>query len=215
MKQPTEDREDAQPGLRLMVYDSSCRGRRGLPGLSHAWQLGGGLYRALRQLDAVCAVTSWDQALTWLAHYGATKGRAIAEVQIWSHANWGRVRLAGDILDREALRRPSPSLEALRERLGPDSLWWFRCCETFGARPGQDFACAMADLLGCRVAGHTYIIGWHQSGLHSLAPGQTPDWSAEEGLRAGSPEEPREALRSRLWAPNTIHCLRSTIPTGW
>ncbi|PID38874.1 MAG: hypothetical protein CSA24_02815 [Deltaproteobacteria bacterium] len=198
-----------------MVYDRTCRGRPGLPGLSHAWQLGGGLYRWLGRLDAVFPVESWGEAFSWLAQVGAADNRPVAEVQVWGHANWGRARLCDDVFERATLAAPPPGLEALRERLSEGSLFWFRCCETFGARPGQDFAAALADHLGCRVAGHSYIIGWHQSGLHSLAPGQTPSWDPTEGLRAGSPEEPQEALPSRSSAPNTINCLQGAIPKGW
>jgi hypothetical protein len=105
----------------------------------------------------------------------------------------------------------------VRDRFLPEAkgLWWFRTCETFGALPGQRFATELADFLGARVAGHTYIIGHVQSGLHTLRPGERPTWSEDEGLREGSPDEPRRAHWSRLRAPNTITCLRGTIPDGY
>ena len=68
------------------------------------------------------------------------------------------------------------------------------------------------DFFGCRAAGHTYIIGPLQSGLHAIAPGGTPHWSTYEGLDVGSPEKPRRALWSIPGAPNTISCLRVNLP---
>src|SRR6185437_12193271 len=101
----------------------------------------------------------------------------IAEVQYWGHGRWGRALVAEDVLDARALGAGHPlrrGLDALRERLAPGALLWFRTCETFGASPGIDFARRLSDHLGARVAGHTYIIGFHQSGLHGLAPGGVP-----------------------------------------
>jgi len=208
----------ASEGLRLMVYDRSCRGRPALPGLSHAWWAGARLYRTLGRLHAYRGVDSWEDALEWLAEHRAEQ--PLAEVQFWGHGKWGAARVRRQALDRRALDREHPlhaRLAAVRDRLLPDArgLWWFRTCATFGARPGQRFAAELAEFLGARVAGHTYIIGHIQSGLHTLAPGERPTWSEQEGLREGSPDEPRRAYWSRWRAPNTITCLRSTIPGGY
>ena len=97
---------------------------------------------------------------------------------------------------------------------GGESLWWFRACETFGAVPGRDFARAFTDFLGCRAAGHTHVIAFLQSGLHSLGPGEEPHWPADEGLLHGSPDAPLEACPSAPGAPNTITCLHSRFPEG-
>jgi hypothetical protein len=205
-------------GLRLMIYDRSCRAPIALPGLSHAWWAGAQLYRSLGRLHAYHGVDSWEQALAWLADFRPSE--RIAEVQYWGHGKWGGARIRQQYLDRCAIERGSPlhaRLAAVRDRFLPEArgLWWFRTCETFGARPGQRFASELADFLGARVAGHTYIIGHVQSGLHTLRPGERPTWSEDEGLREGSPDEPRRAHWSRLQAPNTITCLRGTIPDGY
>ncbi len=205
-------------GLRLMVYDRNCRGRRARPGLSHAWWAGAKLYRSLGRLDAHCGVDSWEEALEFLAEYRSDL--PLAEVQYWGHGKWGGARVQSQHLDRSALQPDSPlygRLKAVANRMLPDGagLWWFRTCETFGARPGHDFAAHMADVLEARVAGHTYIIGHIQSGLHTVRPGQTPDWPVEEGVREGSPDAPLRAYWSRWRAPNTITCLRGTIPNGY
>jgi hypothetical protein len=162
-------------------------------------------------------VATWDEALRWLA--GAQPLAApIAEIQIWSHGQWGRALLEADVLDGEALRPGHPlnaPLRAVRDRLRPGSLWWFRTCETFGAVAGQRFARALVDFLGCRGAGHTHVIGFWQSGLHSLGPGESPGWSASEGVVEGTAEEPLRAARSRSGAPNTITCLQGSVPAGF
>lgn len=85
-------------------------------------------------------------------------------------------------------------------------------CETFGAEIGQRFAKAWVDFFNCRAAGHTYIIGPFQSGLHILKPGEEPNWSPWEGLKDGTPAAPKHALWSRPSVPNTITCLHGRIP---
>jgi hypothetical protein len=207
----------AQP-LRLMIFDRTCTGKRMRPGLSHAWGSGGALYGTLlRRLDMWQGARSWAEALGWLARAGGD--RPIAEVQFWGHGKWGKAFIDREPLGAEALVAGHPlrrDLEAIRERLsGPEALWWFRTCETFGALPGHDWARRLTDFLGCRAAGHTYIIGVWQSGLHSLAPGTAPTWSPQEGLKAGTSAAPQEAEWSRRRAPNTIHCLSGQVPAGY
>ena len=207
----------AEP-LRLMIYDRTCTGPRMRPGLSHAWWSGGQLYgRVLRRLHAWHGVTSWVEGLAWAAQ--VAPDRPIAELQFWGHGKWGRAFVGRDLLDSAALTAGHPlhaSLSQIRERLvGPEALWWFRTCETFGALPGQDFARRWTDFFDCRAAGHTYIIAGWQSGLHSLRPGEVPGWSPLEGLKSGPPDDPREALWSRRGEPNTIHCLSGQVPRGY
>jgi hypothetical protein len=204
--------------LRLMLFDRTCTGPRLRPGLSHAWWSGGQLYgRLLGRLHAWHGASTWADALTWVAQH--QPDRAIAELQFWGHGKWGQAYIDRQILDASALQPGHPlhaPLLAIRERLvGPSALWWFRTCETFGALPGHDFARRFTDFLGCRAAGHTYIIGGWQSGLHSLAPGENPTWPADEGLKLGPPEAPKEALWSGRSAPNTIHFLSGKVPVGY
>ena len=194
-------------GLRLLVYDATCAGRFGLPGLSAAWRAGGLLYGALGALDARAAVSSWPAAFAWLLAQG--ERAPIAEVQFWGHGSWGRAYVAGESLDAGALEPGHPwhpALAALRARLlpGGTALWWFRTCETFGTEAGHAFARAWTRFFGCRAAGHTYVIGPWQSGLHCLSPGQEPDWPASEGVPARARVGPHRALRSRPGAPRTI-----------
>ncbi len=197
-----------------MVYDATCVGR--LIGLTHVWRLGGGFYRTLRHLDASFGATTWSEALRWLSEHGSED--TLAEVQFWGHGKWGAAKIGGEALSVASLRAGHahrPLLDAVAARMTPASLFWFRTCETFGAVPGQRFARELTDQLGCAAAGHTFIISHWQSGLHRLAPGEIPHWPLEEGLREGTVDAPRRALWSRAWAPNTISCLRSSVPAGF
>ena len=200
-----------------MIYDETCRGRGARPGLTHSWVAGGALYRALGRLDGHRGVSSWDEAFSWLAT--VDPGRPIGEIQYWGHGKWGAALVDNDVFDEHALCRGHPLFEALcrvRDRMVENhGLFWFRTCETFGAERGLAFARALTHFLGCRAAGHTYIIGPLQSGLHSLHPGREPHWSSEEGLLEGSPREPRRARWSSFDAPNTITCLHGAVPAGF
>lgn len=141
--------------------------------------------------------------------------RPIGEIQFWGHGRWGRVLIERESFDRSALaasHRLRPKLDALRERLAPDALIWFRTCETLGARAGHDFARALADFTGARVAGHTFVIGYFQSGLHALSPGNAPSWEPTEGLALGTAENPERALGSGPLRPNTITCFTGELP---
>lgn len=205
-------------GLRLMIFDDTCRGRDRRFPLTYTWLAGRALYRALGRLDHGRAVRSWAEALEWLCTIEPE--RSIAEVQYWGHGKWGEVRIAQEVMDEGILDPYHPLhtlLCAVRSRLcGPEALWWFRTCETLGAHKGQAFAQAWAQFMDCRVAGHTHIIGPWQSGLHQLRPGQTPHWSPSEGLAPGStPERPVQALWSGPRKPNTITCLAGHVPDSY
>ena len=198
--------------MRVLVYDKTCvtSGR----GLSIAWAAGSGLYRALGRISKSHGVASWSEALSWIA----TLEQPIDELQFWGHGKWGGALVGDELLDARSLSRDHehrPGLDALRVKLAPDALIWFRTCETFGARRGIAFAEQLSDSLGARVAGHTYVIGFQQSGLHGLAPGAHADWSPDEGLVEGTPDDPVRARWSHRSAPNTITALSGRVPAAW
>ncbi len=202
-------------GLRLIVYDATQR-QRSPKMLGLSWQYGTHLYRALGRVDGAHGASSFADALSWLAQHEPT--RPVREVQFWGHGKWGCIFIGREMLDRSVLapgHEHHRAFQAVRERLTPEALLWFRTCETLGARAGHDFAAALADATGARVAGHTFVINFFQSGLHSLRPGQKPHWSADEGLASGSGEAPERAFTSSLDAPNTITCLSGVIPEGF
>jgi hypothetical protein len=197
-----------------MIYDATWRGRAPTQaGLTSSWIAGGALYRALGRVDRVYGATSWEDALAWACC--VEPSRPIGELQYWGHGRWGRVYIGGDVLDKDAVVDATHSrhldLVALKERMAPDALVWFRTCETFGRPEGHAFAAAWTRFFERRAAGHTYVIGPFQSGLHSLAPGQTPGWSVDEGVKPGSDV----GVMSSPTAPNTITCLHGAVPEGW
>lgn len=200
-----------------MLYDATCRGRSVLPGLSLSWRAGGRLYGALGRLDLWRGVSTWEEGLEWLS--SVEPDRRIAEIQFWGHGKWGAALLNREPLGEEALAPEHPrhrALAAIRERLMPSgALWWFRTCETFGAERGHRLAKAWAGFFGSRVAGHTFIIGPWQSGLHSLGPGEAPRWPSDEGLLEGTPAAPVRARWSTPLAPNTITCFHGRVPEGY
>lgn len=198
-------------GLRLLVYDDTCRDGAWF-GLTHSWIAGDALYKALGRLDASFAAQDWDSALAWLGSFG---DQEIDEIQFWGHGKWGRAMVARDTLNLDSLKSRESRLLAIKERMHPDSLWWFRTCETIGADAGHRFAREWSEFFECPVAGHTFIIGPWQSGLHLLKPGESPHWTAWEGLAEGSPDAPKKSLWSTPFQPRTIHCLRSRVPSGW
>lgn len=195
-------------GLRLLVYDKSAGG------LSLAWAAGAKLYRVRGLLDSARGAASWGEALE--LPESTEPERGVAEIQFWGHGKWGDARFGAETLDSGSLLRGHPHaarLERLAKRFEPDALFWFRSCETLGARAGQAFARAFADRLGCRVAGHTYVIAALQSGLHALRPGAEPDWDPSEGLLEGTPERPLRAQMSSARAPRTITCFEGNLPS--
>jgi hypothetical protein len=197
---------------KVIVFDRTCV--RGRGALSPLWAMGAKLYRGLGRTDVAYGASSWSEALDWL------NGRQepIEELQFWGHGKWGRALVGRDTLDVDSLRSGHTlrkRLDGLKERVTPRALIWFRTCETLGTTRGIDFAERLADFLGARVAGHTFIIGFYQSGLRGLSAGTRADWSPDEGLASGTPREPRRARLSQPMAPRTITCLHGRVPDGW
>jgi hypothetical protein len=198
--------------VRLIIYDKTCVRTRGR--LTPVWATGAALYQSLGRIDARHGVASWSEAFAWLA----TQQEPITELQYWGHGKWGGASVGDERFDIGALRethRLHAGLVGLRERLAPNALVWFRTCETLGALRGIEFAERLSEFLGARVAGHTFIVAFHQSGLHGVAPGVRADWSPDEGLDEGTPEQPVRAKWSRPWATRTITCLHGAVPPTW
>jgi hypothetical protein len=200
-----------------MIFDPTCRGPGPLPGLSTVWAAGARLYRRRGLLDASLGAASWQEALSFIATFSPEQ--PIAEIQFWGHGKWGDARIGEERFDERRLLASDelrPALGAIKKRLcSRDALFWFRTCETLGATRGQRFAAAFSEVLGCRIAGHTFVIGYWQSGLHVVAPGEHPSWDPAEGLVEGTADTPLRARHSLPGSPNTITCLESRIPSGF
>jgi hypothetical protein len=202
-------------GLRLVVYDATQQ-RRAPRLLGLSWRYGTTLYRGLGRVDAAYGARSFEDAFDWLKRHEPST--PVSELQFWGHGKWGRIFVDTEPLDRGVLaptHRHHSGFQALVRRLTPNALLWFRTCETFGASAGHDFATALTEATGARVAGHTHVIGFYQSGLHCLRPGELPSWSSSEGLASGTAQSPVRALPSSPGAPNTITCLTGSIPEGF
>ena len=201
-------------GLRLVVYDATGHGRSWFqPLLTASWRVGSGLYRHYphdTRVDAIYGATSWTDAVAWLASVEPTQ--AVSEIQYWGHGLPGRVFIAGEAVTSSSFTQ-GPLAEdwrAVAARLTRTSLVWFRTCGAFGGPAGHEFATTTARFFDCRVAGHTFVIGPVQSGLHSLGAGATPGWSVDEGQGTAG-----ELLGSLPWSPHTISFLNGAIPKGW
>jgi hypothetical protein len=69
-----------------------------------------------------------------------------------------------------------------------DAEVYYRSCEGFQGKTGQDFAKASAEFWRSKVVGHTKIIGLTQPGKKVLKPGKDPDWSETEGVGGTNPK---------------------------
>lgn len=210
---PTGGSDSAARGLRLLVYDATCKGSW-TPGLSTAWGAGATLYRGLGRLDAALGVASWAEALAFLASHAP--GAPLEEVQFWGHGRFGCVfvgkeRLGVDELSSAAHQEALDAVAVRLARAG-EPLVWLRTCEAFGGPSGHTFARALTRRLGCRVAGHTHVIGVVQSGLVALAPGEEPAWPPTMGLGPLGEEGP--GLASSPGEPSTVHFLTGRLPTA-
>ena len=196
-----------------MIFDNTCRGNA--LGLSHSWIAGGILFSTLNRLHAYKGVSSWKEALIWLGDVHRQSDEEIDEIQFWGHGRWGAMLIDGEAFDASSLapdHRLSADLDRVRDRLHRDTRIWIRTCETFGAKDGQGFAEKMAERFQCTIAGHTYIIGPFQSGLHIIKPGEQAYWDPWEGIREGTPEKPIQALWSKPGLPRTVSFLNINIP---
>jgi hypothetical protein len=214
--------------LRLVVYDATDTGPLAIPrvererdgsahgtgGLTRFWRLGAWMHQGLFRAHHVLAANDWESALKWAVARADEHGAPIRELQAWGHGGWGYMAMGGERLDGETMNhRLAKSIDALRRALAPDALVWLRCCSAFGYE-GRTFAERLADRLGARAAGHTYIIGAWQSGTHSVAPGARADWDPMEGVEAYGGAA-RGAKLSAMGEPRTLACLRLGLPRGW
>lgn len=219
--------------LRLVAYDPTdtrpvtrwlgeqlSRGADGTssggPGLSPAWRAGTWLHRLAGAADATLGARSWAEALAWAARVAKERARPVGSLQLWGHGGWGFMRIGETRFDEASLHpdhQLAPLVDGLRAQLaGPEAVVWLRCCSAFGAAAGRRFAGAAARRLGCRVAGHTYIIGVFQSGTRSVRPGQEPAWDLAEGVQSDAEGRATGAKWSGPFEPATISCLRIGLP---
>jgi hypothetical protein len=202
----------ADHGARVLIYDRTFVGARTQWALTTSWIVGSQLYRGMSRLDHAFGVTSVSEALQVLTHVSSRE--RVREIQFWGHGHWGSFLVGRERVTRDDLRegRHTDDLRALQRNLPDDIFWWFRTCETFGQKKGHEFARSWTDFFGGSAAGHTYVIGPWQSGLHSLRSGESPTWSTSEGVH---PQHHNRGIMSSYGEPNTIHCLQGKVPAHW
>lgn len=226
----TRSTKSMNAALRLVVFDATDSPRdhvRGAIsegaaprsiGLSPVWWAGTWMHRLRRVADATLGARSWDEALGWAASTAEMQKRPIGSIQFWGHGTWGCMLIGKTRLDHGAIATGQPmasTVDRFRSHLaGPEALVWLRCCSAFGGQRGRTFAGQLANRLGCRVAGHTHVIGFWQSGTHLLRPGESATWSPREGLRLEG-DRVVSALGSSPTAPHTMTCLGIDLPAGW
>lgn len=198
--------------LDLMFYDSSPWAGEAL---TFSFINGGKFYKMFRGIEKHAGFDSWTSALEWLATVEPNK--KISSIQFWGHGAPATIAINDERLGISSLNVNSKYyslLKSIKERLNPDSLIWLRSCNCFTGKRGKIFAQNLANFFGCTVAGHTFIVGPWQSGLHTLRPGEIPTWSDTEGYKLNK-EGVLEKVWSLPWSPNTIFCLTGKIPENW
>lgn len=213
------DRTDTAPVVVPRVVRRPDGSVEGTGGLTPFWKLGGVYHRALLRADGVLGAASWSEALGWAVGLAEARGAPIGELQAWGHGGWGYMRMGESRLDAASFDGAGAPLaeqmDAFCKHLAPRALLWLRCCSAFGHVEGRAFARALADRTGARVAGHTHVIGFFQSGTHSVGPGEEPAWSEREGTLYGEGDRATGADTSRATAPRTLTALRPGLPEGW
>jgi len=207
--------------IRVMIYDKTALDdgfdiKIKNDQLTMSWVIGAKLYRAMRSVDIAHGVSSWEEALEWLAT--VEPGKTISQIQIWGHGWPGHAYIGAERIDRSItlpLHKHNRALARVRDRLTPESIVWFRSCAMFAAEPGHAFAKDFSNFMGCRIAAHTYIIWVFQGGLRTIVPGQEPYWPLDEGIEEGPLSWPKKLKWAKPWTKNTILAIRGTVPKGW
>jgi hypothetical protein len=191
---------DPEISMRVAVYDKNPGAGFAQSFLALTWRIGCFLHKLFGKLDAYHAATSWEDAFAWLH----AQPKPLASIQYWGHGSPARIWLAGKAANAE-------DFIALKPKLAPSAVIWFRVCSAFRGIQGHAFSQDLADNLGCTIAGHTRIIGVFQSGLHTRAPNTEASWPVTED------EFPKSIWSSNglKRGNNTIFCLRASIPKGW
>jgi hypothetical protein len=177
-------------GQRLIIYDNTENSIK-----EWFWRR----YVQVRRGWKKIGVSSWADAKDKILE-AVRPGTRLMELQIWGDGAPGMPGING---------KPPP--DAFWWLVGtlvtPESLVWFRMCSVFWGRKGDDFAISTAKTLGCRVAGHTHVIGPWQSGLWSYTGKSLPAFAPHEGDWT--------KLKSGPFQPNTIFCAKMSFPDFW
>ena len=175
-------------GQKIILYDKTATGIQGL-----SWKI----YSKIQIGWKSIGVKSWAEAETELDKLRSKD--FFDTLQIWSHGVPGNAYIGKQKIQ-------DSFIETLKPFVNRDSLVWFRSCEVFFGKVGQNFANKMVKQLGCRIAAHTRTIGFPwQSGLYSCGPDRKPYWVVETGI-------PKVSNRNDL---HTIFAGSMNFPNDW
>ncbi len=201
---------------RLMIYDNSSLKDALAPSdyLATSWKLGSSLYKTFRMLDKVKGVSSWEKAIDWLIE--ETKTEPASMIQFWGHGYPGYALIGHEFLSAYTFDNKvmGEKLRTLGKQLVPETVFWFRTCGTIAGRDGHEFAERFSSEMNCTVAGHTYLIGLWQSGLHTLQAWDKANWPITEGINKKA-DGTISLKASHPFAQNTITCLSGNLPVKW
>jgi len=184
--------------MRVTIYDKNPGEGFSQKFLATSWLVGCWIQKLFGKVDDYYGASSWDDALAWLQKQGQ-----LDSIQYWGHGSPGQVYLAGFML-------PVGFLGPIKSQVTPLTVVWFRTCSTFQGGPGDRFSGALANQLGCVIAGHTRVIGPLQGGLHTRKPNTPASWPLTDG------EMPPGLIPVYWrWGNNTVTCLATKIPPGW
>jgi hypothetical protein len=168
---------------------------------------------------------SIEEALEHIINSNATEGcDCIEEVQFFSHGSSGNAMSISKTNDEITIkdfnipeldkfgygptsmsgyREWADKLSVRQRRLvllrrllcGPDAEIYYRSCEAFQGKTGQEFAKASTEFWRSKVVGHTKVIGLSQPGKKALKPCQEPYWPESEGAGAPSGKKGKHKLR--------------------
>lgn len=146
-------------------------------------------------------VASWHDGIDRILD-AVRPGTRLMELQIWGDGSPSMPAINGKA-------PPEMFWKELANLVTPESIVWFRMCSVFYGEKGLRFAHNTALQLGCRVAGHSRIIGPWQSGLFRVTPGGTPSWADPERF------ENWMDAKSGPFQQRTIACFRMSFHDSW
>jgi len=88
--------------------------------------------------------------------------RRLDELTFYGHGQPGAMEIGDEKLSLESIRlggKHHAQMKRLKERLLPDATLYLRGGQCLKGERGKAFGQALADLLGCRVVGHTQAVG--------------------------------------------------------
>lgn len=177
--------------MRLVIWNNNDGVR-----LHSAWEFGArNLFRC--KFDYVLDGYTWDEVCEFLGKFDVGH---FSEIQYWGHGSMGRAVLGGEALQAKHLKMIGVSLKS-------NGVLWLRCCAVFGGKIGKQFAANAAKVCGRTVAAYTYNIGYFQSGLHAIRPGEQPWWGDNEGVGTDG-----KSIGSGRTCPNTIRFFNQYLP---